>query len=110
MRSYMYILHGTQYFTTKSTTAWRGWAFPCTASYKSTFGCKYLHDNGDAFVRAWSTSLPFFLSSFLEVLAEEMPGGRLEIQVRNRVGEGQLNEGCGAEWAQKVNTPATYKQ
>lgn len=31
-----------------------------------------------------------------------MPGGRLEMEVRNRVGEGQLNEGCGAEWAQKV--------
>ena len=39
-----------------------------------------------------------------------MPGGRLEIQVRNRVGEGQLNEGCGAEWAQKVNTPDSYLQ
>lgn len=31
-----------------------------------------------------------------------MPGGRLEVEVRNRVGEGQLNEGCGAEWVQKV--------
>lgn len=41
---------------------------------------------------------------FFKVLLEEMPGGRLEIEVRNRVGEGQLNEGCGAEWAQKVNS------
>lgn len=40
---------------------------------------------------------------FFQVLAEEMPGGSLEIEVRNRVGEGQLNEGCGAEWAQKVS-------
>ena len=31
-----------------------------------------------------------------------MPGGGLAVEVRNRVGEGQLNEGCGAEWAQKV--------
>lgn len=26
----------------------------------------------------------------------------MEVEVRNRVGEGPLNEGCGAEWAQKV--------
>ncbi len=38
----------------------------------------------------------------MKVLKEEMPGGRLEIEVRNRVGEGPLNQGCGAEWAQKV--------
>ena len=44
----------------------------------------------------------FLLAIHPKVLAEEMPGGRLEIEVRNRVGEGQLNEGCGAEWAQKV--------
>ena len=37
-----------------------------------------------------------------QVLAEEMPGGELSVEVRNRVGEGQLNEGCGAEWVQKV--------
>ena len=73
MRSSMYILHGTQYFTIKSTTAWRGWAFPCTASYKSTFGCKYLHDNGDAFVRAWSTSLPLFFLLFLRSWRKRCP-------------------------------------
>lgn len=37
-----------------------------------------------------------------QVLEAEMPGGGLAVEVRNRVGEGQLNEGCGAEWAQKV--------
>ncbi|CAB1103506.1 unnamed protein product [Ectocarpus sp. CCAP 1310/34] len=45
------------------------------------------------------------LEALAKVLAEEMPGGRLEVEVRNRVGAGQLNEGCGAEWAQKKGVP-----
>ncbi|CAM9385398.1 unnamed protein product [Scytosiphon promiscuus] len=45
------------------------------------------------------------MEALAKVLAEEMPGGRLEIEVRNRVGQGQLNEGCGAEWAQKKGVP-----
>lgn len=38
-----------------------------------------------------------------QVLAEEIPEGGLQVEVRNKVGEGVLNEGCGAEWAQKVH-------
>ena len=38
----------------------------------------------------------------LQVMEAEMPGGGLSVEVRNRVGEGQRNEGCGAEWVQKV--------
>lgn len=26
----------------------------------------------------------------------------MQVEIRNRVGEGPLNEGCGAEWVQKV--------
>lgn len=43
-----------------------------------------------------------------QVLAEEIPLGGLEVEVRNRVGEGQLNEGCGAEWVQKVRVYLRY--
>lgn len=42
------------------------------------------------------------MEALAKVLGEEMPEGGLEVEVRNRVGEGPLNEGCGAEWAQKV--------
>lgn len=35
-------------------------------------------------------------------MEEEMPGGKMRVEIRNRVGEGPLNEGCGAEWVQKV--------
>eukprot|EP00904_Undaria_pinnatifida_P011484 jgi/Undpi1/7466/HiC_scaffold_22.g09939.m1 len=45
------------------------------------------------------------MESLAKVLAEEMPGGELSVEVRNRVGEGQLNEGCGAEWVQKKGVP-----
>lgn len=65
------------------------------------------------YIEAGSILRPFILSSLLthlilnglflwQVLEAEMPGGGLAVEVRNRVGEGQLNEGCGAEWAQKV--------
>ena len=45
------------------------------------------------------------MEALAKILSKEMPGGKLEIEVRNRVGEGQLNEGCGAEWAQKKGVP-----
>lgn len=45
---------------------------------------------------------PALPSGGRKAVREGMPEVGFEAEVRNRVGEGVLNEGCGAEWAQKV--------
>lgn len=59
--------------------------------------------------QSYSRTILFFYTSFLscgtgQVLEEEMPGGKMKVEIRNRVGEGPLNDGCGAEWVQKVRS------
>ncbi|CAM9771735.1 unnamed protein product [Ascophyllum nodosum] len=45
------------------------------------------------------------MEALAKALEDRMPGGDTRVEIRNRVGEGRLNEGCGAEWVQKKGVP-----